>query len=255
MIKGMYSAASAMIAGVHRQKLLAHNAANLETPGFKELMTALSDFRHTGVSFPPGGDVNDRANYVGTLGLGVEVEPEVTNYSEAAIKNTGSTFDLALNGPGFFRIRTPDGERLTRDGRFLKDAQGQLVTTDGNLVLSASGQPIKLGAGYFAVNPDGSMTVNNQAAGQLGIYAFLNPTKDLVRAENNTFVAVGKPAAQALQAGVTVMQGALEMSNVNPSELMTQMVTVSRAYEAAQKMVTTQDELLGRAISSLGRIG
>ncbi len=255
MIKGLYAAASAMVAGVHRQKLLAHNAANLETPGFKELMTALSDFKQTGVAFPPGGDANDQANFVGMLGLGVKVEPEVTNYDEAAIKNTGSTFDLALNGPGFFRIRTPQGERLTRDGRFLKDAQGQLVTTDGFPVLNTAGQPIRLAAGAFSVNPDGTMVVNNQAAGQLGIYAFQDPTKDLVRAENNTFVATGKPLAQALQAGVTVLQGALEMSNVNPSELMTQMVTVSRAYEAAQKMVTTQDEILGRAISSLGRIG
>jgi flagellar basal body rod protein FlgG len=255
MIKGFYTAVSAMLAGVQREKLLAHNAANLETPGFKEVMTAMSDFRHTAVSFPPGGDVNDQVRYVGNLGLGVQVEPEITNYAESGIKNTGSSYDLAINGPGFFRIRTPQGERLTRDGRFLKDATGQLVTTDGNLVLGSTGQPIKLPEGNFVVSPGGDIMVNNKAAGKLGIYAFQDPSKDLVRAENNTFTAVGKPAAQALQAGATVMQGMLEMSNVNPSELMTQMVTVSRAYEAAQKMVQNQDELLGRAISSLGRIG
>jgi flagellar basal-body rod protein FlgF len=253
MIKGFYAAVSAMVAGVQRQKLLAHNAANLETPGFKEVMTSLTDFMETGVNFPQGGKLNSATSYVGQLGLGAETAPEITNYDEAALENTGHSFDLAITGgPGFFRIRTPQGERLTRDGRFLKDAQGQLATIEGFQVLGSNGQPIRLPDGNFVVNPDGTILVNGQSAGQLGIQTFRDPTQDLVRDENNKFVAVGQPVAST---GVSVQQGVLEMSNVNPSELMTDMVTVTRAYEAAQKMVTTQDDLLGRAISTLGRIG
>lgn len=251
MIKGFYSAVSAMMAGVERQKMLSHNAANINTPGFKELMSTLTDFDQTAVQFPPGGDQNALAKYVGNLGLGVELGARLTNYEEAAMKNTGHEFDLAINGRGFFSIRTPQGDRVTRDGRFLKDANGGLVTVEGYPVLNSAGQPLRLPEGRLVVNSDGSLTVNGAAAGTLGIAVFQNPTTDLVRDENNTFVVVGQPAARS---GFTVQQGFLEMSNVNASQLMTEMVTVSRLYEAAQKMVTNQDELLGRSISTLGRV-
>jgi flagellar basal-body rod protein FlgF len=251
MIKGLYSAVSAMMAGVERQKLLAHNAANVNTPGFKELVTSMNDFMNTQVQFPPGGNATQNANYVGDLGLGVELGPEITNYDEAALKNTGNTFDLAISGPGYFRIHTPNGDRLTRDGRFLKDAQGGLTTIDGSQVLDSNNKPIKLADGTFAVDSEGTMLVNGQAAGKMGISVFQNPNQDLQRAEDNTFIAVGQPTTQVK---ASVQQGFLEMSNVNASELMTQMVTVSRAYEAAQKMVTAQDELLGKTISSLGKV-
>ena len=251
MIKGFYSAVSAMLVGEQRQKLLAHNAANLETPGFKEVLTSMSDFMNTNVISPSGG-YSSPAKYVGQLGLGVETVPEITDYTASALENTGHSFDLAIaNGPGFFRISTPQGERLTRDGRFLKDAKGQLVTVEGYQVLDSNGKPITVPEGDFKVNPDGTMMVGTQTIGKLGILAFNNPATDLARDENNKFVAVGKPVAAT---GVTVQQGFLESSNVNPSELMTDMVTVSRAYEAAQKMVTTQDDLLNQSITSLGRI-
>jgi flagellar basal-body rod protein FlgF len=251
MIKGFYSAVSAMVAGVERQKLLAHNATNINTPGFKEILSTLNDFEQTNVSFPPGGDANSLAKYVGSLGLGVELGPQVTNFEEAGLNGTGHEFDMAINGPGFFNIRTPDGDRVTRDGRFLKDAQGQLVTIEGFQVLNSNGQPIKLPDGPLVVNSDGSMLVNGASIGTLGMDVFQNPETDLVRDENNKFVVVGQPAAKT---GATVLQGYLEMSNVNASRLMTQMVMVSRLYEAAQKLVTNQDELLGRSISTLGRI-
>ena len=251
MIKGLYSAASAMLAGVHRQQILSHNAANMETPGFKGIMTSLTDFMETPVSFPPGGNKAAQASYVGDMGLGVESSPDMTDYSEAGFQNTGHSFDLAISGAGFFRVNTPNGERLTRDGRFSRDAQGGLVTVEGHQVLDNNGKPIKLADGDFTVNPDGSLMVNNQAAGQLGLAAFQNPATDLVRDENNTFIAAGKPSTQVQ---LSVQQGFLESSNVNPSELMTQMAMVVRSYEAAQKMVTTQDDLLGKAIASLGRL-
>jgi flagellar basal-body rod protein FlgF len=251
MIKGFYAAVSAMVAGEQRQKLLAHNAANLETPGFKEVLTTLNDFMTTPVSSPPGG-YSSPAKYVGQLGLGVETSPEITDYATGALENTGHSFDLSINGPGYFRLSTPQGERLTRDGRFLKDAKGQLVSVEGYQVLDSNGKPITLPEGDFKVNPDGTLMVGTQTVGKLGLLAFQNPKTDLVRDENNKFVAVGKPGAAN---GLTVQQGFLESSNVNPSQLMTEMVTVSRAYEAAQKMVTTQDDLLERSLSSLGRVG
>ncbi len=250
MIKGLYAAASAMVAGEHRQKLIAHNAANMDTPGFKEIMTTMDDFIDTRANFLPGADQKAQAIYVGDLGLGVETMPDTTDYSEAAFENTGHNLDFAIGGPGFFRIQTPAGERLTRDGRFLKDAQGNLTTVEGFKVLDSAGKPIRLADGDISVNTQGAIFINNQAAGQLGISVFQNPDQDLVRDENNKFIAKGQPTTQV---AVSVQQGFLEGSNVNAAELTTQMVTVARQYEAAQKMVTTQDDLLAKSIGTLGR--
>ena len=252
MIKGLYAAASAMLANLTRQGALAHNISNLDTPGFKQILVSLEDFTSTPVAYPPGSisAIPRQDWWVGSLGLGVESTPEETDHTAGGIKFTGQPFDLALQGAGFFRVQTPDGERYTRDGRFLRDAQGALVTVDGYKVLNDGSQPITLGEGSLLVAPDGTLTINGQAAGKLGIAYFNDPTAELQRDLPNTFRAAGAPTGQAQGA---VQQGYLEMSNANPAQLMTQMVAVSRAYEAAQQMVQVQDELLGQSINTLGR--
>ncbi len=252
MIKGLYAAASAMLANLTRQEALAHNISNLDTPGFKQVLVSLEDFAHSPVNYPPGSnsEIPRREWFAGTLGLGVESSPQETDHADGGLKFTGQPYDLAIQGPGFFRVQTPDGERYTRDGRFLRDAQGGLVTVDGYQVLNDGGQPVTLADGELYIAPDGAISVNGQAAGRLGIAYFNDPAAELERDLPNTFRAEGAPTGQAQGA---VQQGYLEMSNANPSQLMTQMVSVSRAYEAAQQMVQVQDELLGQAINTLGR--
>lgn len=252
MIKGFYAVASAMLANINRQQVIAHDVANLETPGFKQVLSSLDDFMNTPVSSLPNDTSVDRVRYLGTLGLGVESAPDTTDFSQGGIKSTGNTLDLAIQGDGFFRIRTPDGERYTRDGRFIRDAAGQMVTVDGYQVLSKSGQPIKIPDGELSISPTGDVIVDGQAVAQIGLAAFKDPAAELVRTENNTFLAPAAPTGA--ETGV-IAQGYLEMSNANPSQLMAQMVEVARSYQAAQQMVQNQDELLGKTISSLGRIG
>ncbi len=165
---------------------------------------------------------------------------------------TDNVYDFAVHGEGFFRVQTPGGLRYTRDGRFIRDAQNNLTTVEGFQVLNNANQPIRLPEGDLAVRPDGSIFVNGAAAGQLGLSRFQNPRSELTRDRGNLFSG---PAQSTSQEPVQVVQGALEMSNANPTRLMTEMVEVARSYEAAQKMVQNQDELLGKTISSLGRIG
>jgi flagellar basal-body rod protein FlgF len=252
MIKGLYAAASAMLAGVTRQKNLAHNAANMDTPGFKQTLSSLAEFMKTSVIYPPGNITNaPQQTYLGDIGLGVMNSPLTTDYSEGPLNQTSNPYDLSITGPGFFRIRTPDGERITRDGRFLRDSSGQLETLDGNLILNKAGQPIKLPEGDFSVGEDGTIAVNGATIGQIGLVAFKNPQTELVMDKNNLFQATGNPTSQVVG---RVEQGYLESSNVNSAQLMTQMISTARSYEAAQKMVQTQDDLLGQTISSLGRV-
>ena len=252
MIKGLYAAASAMLANITRQQALAHDVANLDTPGFKQVLTAMDDFITTQVNQVNPNDPLRTVNVLGRLGLGVEGITNLNDFSQGGLKETGYELDIALDGPGFFRVKTAAGERYTRDGRFLKDAAGNLVTTDGYNVLNTSGTAIKLGDGEISIAEDGTITVDGTAAGQLGIVSFLTPETQLVRDGENTFSSTGAP--NGTEQG-TVVQGYLEMSNADPTQIMTQLVEVTRSYEAAQQMVSNQDELLGKTISSLGRIG
>jgi flagellar basal-body rod protein FlgF len=248
MIKGLYSAVSAMLMNANRQQVLSHNIANLETPGFKQILATARDFMQTQDVYTP----DKTSAYLGQLGLGTQVGPEFIDYEQGALLQTDNPLDLALQANGFFTVKTPDGNRYTRDGRFLRDAKNTLVTVEGFQVLSDAGQPITLPDGEVAVGPDGAISVNGTAVAKLGIGVFTNPETDLQHTEGNLFTG---PAASTSQALPQVSQGYLEGSNANPTQLMTQLVEVARSYEAAQKLVQNQDELLGQTIASLGRIG
>jgi flagellar basal-body rod protein FlgF len=248
MLKGIYAAVSAMIAGANKQALNAHNTANLNTPGFKQVFTTMQEFQQTEV-FPIG--INNQGisqESIGKLGLGVMTTETRTKFSDGALKATDHPFDFAIQGDGFFRIMTSAGERYTRDGRFIRDANESLVTVDGNQVLDSTGNPIQIPDGEINVDSSGGVLINGVLTAQLGIAEFARPETQLQKNDGNLFEALEAPTQAVTNS--TVHQGYLEMSNVNVVDLLISMKT----YEAAQKMVQNQDELLGRTISSLGKL-
>lgn len=252
MIKGLYAAASSMLANLYRQQSLAHNAANLDTPGFKRVFTPLDDFIEHTVIHPNGGLTNATFyRYLGKLGLGVQNASDYIDFTNGSLKYTGQPLDVAIEGSGFFVIKIADGKGYTRDGRFSRDAEGNLVTIDGYYVLDDGGQPIELPDGLVSIHQDGTIYVDGEEVAKLGLASFENPQEELSRILPNIFSANGEPKGEE---EVRIAQGYLEMSNVNPAELMTQMVSVTRAYEAAQKMVQNQDDLLGQTINILGHL-
>jgi len=264
MIKGLYAAASAMIAGMERQTIISHNIANADTAGFKTVLLGINSWIDTQVvTNTEQTQINplvpsiystmlpDQLRYVGDLGLGVDTSPEVIDFAQGALETTGEPYDVAIEGEGFFHIQTLEGDRYTRDGRFLRDAEGNLVTVDGNKVLSQDGQPIVIGEGDVSIGLDGTIYVDNEEISKIGVFSFENPEKDLIRDPSNMFIANGTP----MDSGTgTIRQSTLEMSNVSISQMMTQMISVARNYEAAQKLVTVQDTLLGKTISTLGKV-
>ena len=256
MIKGFYAATSAMVANMNRQSALAHNIANLDTPGFRQILYSMEDWYVT-TSFQaseeilPAMDVN-HIHKPGYIGLGTQNSLPIDDFNQGTVKSTGLEFDLAIRGTGFFRVRTEAGERFTRDGRFHRDANNQLVTVDGFLVLDDNGQPITLPTNTtIRIDETGTMYQTSGATvGQIGLAAFTDPQAELVRDGNNTFRADGGITAE--DPG-TVHQGNLEMSNATVESLMTQMVIVGRAYEAAQRVVQMEDDTTGKLISNLSR--
>lgn len=253
MIRGIYSAASALVAGLFRQELISHNLSNAQTAGFKELTTGLGEFERMALArFPEGAVAGASGAMVGEASLGVVTEGANTNFAAGTLRETKQPFDLALSGDGFFRIQTPDGERYTRDGRFTRDEDGHLVTVDRNLLLGTDGQPLVVPPGETIIESDGRITVDDQAAGQIGLAGFEDPAVDLVRDGQNLFAAAESVTPGESTAGVR--QGFLETSNVDAIRAMTSMMSVARAYEAAQRAIQLQDEMTGKAVNEIGRV-
>ncbi|MEI7845089.1 MAG: flagellar hook-basal body protein [Chloroflexota bacterium] len=249
MIKGIYTAVSAMIVGANKQALNAHNTANLNTPGFKQVFTTMQEFQKTDV-FPTGkNDQSISQESIGRLGLGVLTTEPRTKFSDGTLQITNHPLDFAIQGDGFFRIMTSAGERVTRDGRFIRDANQSLVTVDGNPVLDSSGNPIKIPDGEVSVDASGGVLINDVLITHLGITEFARPETQLQKDAGNLFKALETPTQDVTNS--TVQQGYLEMSNVNLVDLLIS----TKTYEAAQKIVQIQDELLGSSISTLGKLG
>jgi len=267
MIKGLYSAVSAMITGLDRQALITHNAANLDTPGFKQIMMTMEEFKQTGVfsaestlspSIGLGGNIpfdENRfleINYIGSHGTGVNKAEERSHLSQGALLNTEEPLDLAIQGNGYFKIQTPDGMRYTRDGRFNLNANREVVSVDGYYLMDDADQKISLPEGsIIEINSDGTIFLDQEEVTTISVSSFKDEIASLVRSNDNTFEASTAPDGESTG---SVSQGYLESSNVDVAQLMTQMVSVVRSYEAAQQLVSIQDELLGRSISTLGRI-
>jgi flagellar basal-body rod protein FlgG len=250
MIKGLYSAFSAMEAAWQYQDVLANNIANASTAGFKREVGALESFQDVLLSqhAPVPAPISARIEaVVGQIGTGAFVAEFVTDYSAGTLQPTGQAFDLALDD-GFFAISDENGEVFyTRDGRFGRDASGELVTSHGLHVLDSNGQPINLPAGPVTINLDGVISSGQTEIATLQIVDF-SPV-DLVRAGEAYFQSSGPATAIA---GV-VRQGYLEASNTNLVEELTTLLAVQRTYQANQTVLSQMDTTLEQA-NSLGTL-
>jgi len=285
MIRGLYTAASGMLARWNEMDVVSNNLANVDTVGFKKDEVLLKAFpemlirrmKSDGVvQFPLGS--YDIAPVVGQLGTGVEVNDIQTRFDQGMnMKKTHNDFDLALEGKGFFAVETERGERFTRNGSFLIDDNSYLVTKEGYKVLGENGY-IQVKHNNFKVDKDGTILYNSiypnedlgimvdreqnsfdfpQIKDRLKIVNFYDP-RELVKEGNNFFresIHSGKPDILEVGGGrPNVMQGFLETSNVNPVLEMVKMISIQRNYEANSKVLQTQDQLLGKATNELARV-
>lgn len=277
MIRGLYTGASGMVVDMHGMDAIANNLANVDTTGYKEDLAVSKAFpellirrmNDDGLYKFPFGSM-EVAPVVGKLGTGVELNEVYTRFSQGALKETGNSFDLALDGNGFFTIQTPEGERYTRNGTFLIDPNGILVTKEGYPVLGENGI-IQIKENNFIVDKQGQVFQNARFAGNpdrlvsmeenewdqterldtLKIVDFSRP-RYLKKQGSSLLLSTeesGEPMQAQLGASTKVVQGFIEASNVNPVTEMVRMIEVNRAYEANQKSIQTHDALLGRLIN------
>ena len=226
MDRGLYIAASGMLAEQIRQDQIANDLANASTPGYKADRTSQHTFGDLLLANSATGAT------IGSQSTAVQVDRIVTDFTGAPARETGEPLDFAVAGDGFFAVQTDKGVRYTRNGQFALDPQNRLVTPQGDPVLDAAGRPITATNGV--VDPR-----------RLGLVNLTNPRK-----EGNSLIA-----GTAAGAGTgTVRAGALEGSNADAARSMVDMISSMRAFEAGQKVIQTIDESLGKAVTQVGSV-
>lgn len=173
-----------------------------------------------------------------------------TDLSQGPVTKTSSPLDLALKDEGFFKVETAEGVRYTRDGAFSIDNAGFLVTKNGFPVLSG-GAPIEVDGDNFHVAEDGMVSVDGEEVGLLDVVTF-EDKRSLYKDGSNLYLYKGDAGDEIQPDNISVEQGALEVSNVNPVMEMTSMIQVSRTYETYEKMLRTFDEVDGLAVNNVG---
>ncbi|MHB1420262.1 MAG: flagellar hook-basal body protein, partial [Bacillota bacterium] len=194
--------------------------------------------------------LNPFRNDLGKITLGTMVDKTLTIFEAGPVVETENPMDIALLGDGFLTISTAQGTRYTRNGSLGVDAAGYLVNSDGNYVMGVDGR-IKVDGGAVAIDEAGHVRAGDQEVGTLAVVSFADETK-LQKTRDNLWEDVGNQ--QPLPAGTRIKQGSLEKANVNLVNEMVNMLTVTRAYEANQKMIQAQDEILGKSVNELGNV-
>lgn len=243
MDPGYYVAAGSLKARSFQLEVVANNLANAATVGYKPDMPFFAVFNKaagSGRKLPLSGYLNDGVVFAET---GVVTE-------QGALKATGRSLDLAVEGNAFLRVRTPGGDRLTRDGRLQMGADGQLQAMDGSPVLGKNGQPIQIDPkkGNVSITVDGTVSQKDQVLGQLDLKAYEKPGA-LKRTGALRFDPTGATEAPVK---ATVTQGHLEQSAVDTASTMVEMIRLNRLFEMSMKVAATlTNDLDSRSINDV----
>jgi len=218
-------------------RAVANNIANSSTTGFRRTDVVFTE--HIDAT-PQGESVSMAVARGGSIDL-----------TQGAISYTGGTYDLAIEGDGFFRLQTPQGERLTRSGAFGPDATGNLATPAGHSVLDAGGAPVRIpaDAGTIVISADGTVTADGQPVGQIGL---VRPEETLtLKSEPGPMFSTQAELLPVQDA--RIRQGHLEASNVNAVIEITRMIEVQRAYELGQAFLERESDRRSKLVDTLTR--
>jgi len=257
MVKGLYAAYTGMINQQKRMDVMTNNLANASTVGYKKEGATSQSFDTVLAYKIKDQSTPGYAQNIGTMNLGVKVGENYVDWSQGAFENTNNTYDLALAGSGFFAVEFTNkaGEvstKYTRDGSFTLDVNGNLVTSDGDYVLDVNGRHIRLDpmqSTHIAYN--GAITQNGRVIAQLQVADFED--YDYLEHYGENYYQPVK-GAQFKNAEATVNSGYLEASNVETVSEMVEMITINRDYESNQRVITTIDSTLDKAVNQIGRV-
>jgi flagellar basal-body rod protein FlgG len=218
-----------MMAQEERMHLASNNMANVNTAGYKK-------------------DVPIFEGYV--------VKQSKTYFGQGPFKLTENDLDMALDGPGFFQIETPNGVRFSRNGTFSVNSAGQIVTADGYPLVGAGVVPE--GTLKVIIEPEGrvqavNVDLESEVIGQIELVEFEDPNM-LIKEGYDFYVPKSPDFLPEAATQTRIEQGFLEMSNVNPVNESVELIDLYRVYEALQKIVHTKQEMDQKATGELGKL-
>jgi flagellar basal-body rod protein FlgG len=233
MLEGLYSAAAGMQAQTQRMDTVANDLANVNTNGYKHERVAFRDLLY----------VRDASGNVQS-GAGAAATTIGRGFTQGAIRETGNPLDLAIENGGFLQVRRADGtSALTRDGALRLDARGRITTQQGDLLQPAVTLPAGTKESDVQIGSDGTISVGNRQVGRIQLMTVRSP-QGLQSAGDNLFRATAASGAATALPGGRLTQGAVEASNVDTADAMTEMIDAQRSYQLASKAVQMQDQLL-----------
>ncbi len=261
MVRSLWTAATGMVGQQFQIDTISNNLANVNTTGYKKNRVDFEDllYQHQVLAGTPATAVSEIPTGV-NVGVGVRPAASQKIFEMGSLQSTGHKLDLAIgNSVGFFKIQMPDGTMAySRDGSFKIDSKRQVLTSNGYLLEPPLILPEDGILETLAISEQGEVTINiggdtrPTVIGQIELYRFVN---------NAGLKAIGKnlfqetpasgpeiPGTPGLEGFGGLLQGFLEMSNVNLATEMVQMIVAQRAYESNSKAIQTSDSMLATAI-------
>lgn len=250
MFKGFYNLTSGMLTQRQRMNNVANNITNITTPGFKSSRHIASTFQD--VMYHRVGNL-DKTGYapIGNQSYITATDEVVTDYTQGAMEETGIPLDFAIDGEGFFAIRSAEGEVMyTRAGSFSLDDEGYLCYSGFGRVLDNNGNELRVMTDKITGDTMGRVYANNgMTLGRVGVFTF-DDTAQLEYNEQGFLVgAEGQPTDD-----VTIRWGFLERSNVDMVSQMTEMLSAQRAFQSAAQVTKMYDSLMNRITNEIGKV-
>lgn len=230
----IYLLASGMLLQERKLEVTTNNLANLDTPSFKrDLIDAMSWYADRGTRGNSPSPVVPYNNFVYPV-----VKEVSTDFEQGSLKFTGNPFDLAIEGKGFFAVRTPEGIAFTRRGDFRFDVNGYLVGVNGYPLLDSGMGEILIDSGNVVIDGEGNIYVDGVYQTRIGVWDVSDPAK------------IGRDLYSGTDylpsTGSIIKQGFLETSNVNGVIEMARMVELARAHEIYSRLIQAVDEVQSR---------
>lgn len=285
MLGSLSSAVSGLDVFQEDMDVIGNNIANSNTNAFKASTVDIGNSFSNTLLTATSGSGSDSGGLTMQVGTGATIDAVTTNWQNGTLSNTNNFNDVAISGNGFFLVADPTTKTTyaTQDGQFNVDPSGYLVDANGYrvqgfAVTSAAGvtpvtyattpSDIQVGSGVngqFSVSSTGvvsyydATTASQTIVGQLALQTFNDPSAlvsvggnlytNMTAAEGPTAIAPAAAGSSGSLALTTVQQGYAELSNVNLSSEMANMITAERGFEANSKIVTASDELLQTVVN------
>ncbi len=251
MYSGFYTLASGILTRQNEIDVLGNNITNVKTPGYKTDRVETSAFEMELMVRMENGEATVLGDGVGQVSSIIQ---DIHTIMDAGIiEQTGRELDMAINGDGFFNVRTPDGQTaITKNGNFDLDEQGFLVLNGVGRVLGQNGE-IYIGESGFQVLPNG--VINSANGNYIDTLLVNRPAEGITvtKIENSAFVVQNQGDLVAAE-NYTVLQGSLEASNVDINTELTKLIEAQRSfqlYSSAMKIVDQMDQQASSKIASV----